>query len=147
MTVKVLSMSIFSKKGVCVYYGNWQGTRLSAQKVAEDQQVMYGMLYSLKLFCDKIAPPGAAPGSTNFQCYRTDKYALHFYESPTGVKFVALTNPEAQDLSSQLAIFYRTVYLDYVVKNPHIVPNSMEPISCQHFDRQTSAFVKKLEIL
>ena len=35
---------------------------------------------------------------TSFHCYRTRTYKLHYYESPTGIKLVLVTEPTAGDL-------------------------------------------------
>ena len=34
----------------------------------------------------------------SFHCYRTRTYKLHYYESPTGIKLVLVTEPTAGDL-------------------------------------------------
>lgn len=81
---------------------------------------MYGMLFSIKSFVAKISPLDPKRG---FLCYKTSKYALHYYESLTGVKFILntdITIKNVRDLLHQLynevrsiiiiIIFYKTSY-------------------------------------
>ena len=137
------SLSVFNRKGVCVFYWEWNKPPSDAQKVAEDQHLLYGMLYSMKLFVAQMAPPGMSE-QTHLRCYRTDSYALHYFESATGNKFVAITDPTAPDLSPQLETLYREVYVEYVAKNPYLLTNDSSPITCDKFVANVGAFVRAL---
>ncbi|KAI5308979.1 TRAPP subunit bet5 [Ascosphaera atra] len=54
----------------------------------------------------------------SFLCYRTSQYKLHYYETPTNIKFVMLTDVTAQNMTLALQQIYVQLYVEYVVKNP-----------------------------
>ena len=142
----IYSLSVFNRKGVCVFYWEWNKPPSEAQKVAEDQHLLYGMLYSMKLFVAQMAPPEAAATGepTRLQCFCTDSYALHYFESATGTKFVAITDPTVDDLSKHLETLYREVYVEYVVKNPYLLIDDTAPITCSKFVAHAQMFIEGL---
>lgn len=54
----------------------------------------------------------------SFLSYRTSQYRLHYYETPTNVKFVMLTDVRASSMRLALQQIYVQIYVEYVVKNP-----------------------------
>lgn len=67
---------------------------------------MSGMLFSIKTFVTKLSPYDIKQG---FLCYKTDKYALHYLETPTGLKFVLNTDVNAQKVREILQQLYSNV--------------------------------------
>lgn len=53
-----------------------------------------------------------------FLSYRTSQYKLHYYETPTNVKFVMLTDTKSGSMRIALHQIYVSIYVEYVVKNP-----------------------------
>jgi hypothetical protein len=155
------SLSVFNRRGACVYFSEWNRPPSDAQKIAEDQHLLYGMLWSMKLFCAKMSPDdattAAGTGRTELHCFRTSGYKLHYYESGTGVKLVAITDPATPDLHETLAALYRDVYVECVVKNPFVPLHDPaaattatatatvdHPINCDLFSDTLAKFVKQL---
>lgn len=71
---------------------------------------MYGMLFSIKSFVNKISPLDSKDG---FQYYKTSKYTLHYYETPTGLKFVLNTDNTGVDIKSLLQQLYKQVNKEF----------------------------------
>jgi hypothetical protein len=75
------------------------------------------MLFSIKSFVGKLSPVDMRDG---FLTYKTSKYRLSYFETPTGVKLVmntdtTVTHPIVRDL---LRNVYTFAYVEYAVKNP-----------------------------
>lgn len=91
-------------------------------KLTEDQfKLTFGLLHNLKTICSRLQPvdtpsssfqsqspysqpaPGGAPsqllrgstgiGSGNFVTFATDKYRLHVFETPTGLRICCTSEP------------------------------------------------------
>lgn len=60
------------------------------------------MLFSLRSFLQKISPEDIDESSF---CYRTSKYKMSYYESPTGIKLVMNT-----DLNSNPKELLKAIY-------------------------------------
>ncbi|KAG4438535.1 hypothetical protein IFR05_005959, partial [Cadophora sp. M221] len=61
-------------------------TRLSAQ---DDAKLIFGTIFSLRNMVRKLGGP-----DDSFISYRTGQYKLHYYETPTSIKFVMLTDTQ-----------------------------------------------------
>lgn len=53
-----------------------------------------------------------------FLCYRTGEYKMHYFETPTQLKLVMLTDTRVGNMRTVLHQIWATLYVDYVVKNP-----------------------------
>ncbi len=74
--------------------------------------------------------------------YTTDAYALTHLETPTGYKFVLLSDAAAGDLRGALWTIYADIFTPYALKNPMYAVGT--PISNVGFAAQIDAFVKGL---
>lgn len=54
----------------------------------------------------------------SFVSYRTSQYKLHYYETPTNIKFVMLTDIKSGSMRLALQQIYVNIFVEYVVKNP-----------------------------
>jgi len=104
----------------------------------EEAKLMYGMLYSIKSFVNKISPIDTKEG---FLYYKTTKYTLHFYETPSRLKFVLNTDNGAQGVRQLMQQIYSQVYVEYVIKNPLVKLN--EPIQSELFKSKLDSFIRQ----
>lgn len=75
---------------------------------------MYGMLYSIKSFVSKISPLDPKEG---FLFYKTSKYTLHYFETPSGLKFILNTDNLAQNVRDLLQRLYSQVNIAFRSRN------------------------------
>ena len=54
----------------------------------------------------------------SFLSYQTSQYKLHYFETPTNIKFVMLTDTRAGSMKIVLQQIYINCYVEFVVKNP-----------------------------
>lgn len=139
----LLNFHLFDGLGRCLFTLN----REERDDRGEDTQLLYGFLYSLKSFAQKITPSlGADGGAGCFFTYQTSAYQLVYLEMPTGVRLVLIVSRDAPARSNDyfrqlLKDFYRSVYVEYHVKNPLRTAN--QPIDSAIFrDRLVDFFAR-----
>ena len=54
----------------------------------------------------------------SFLSYRTAEYKLHYFETPTNLKFVMLTDTRIGNMRTVLHQIWANLYVEYVVKSP-----------------------------
>jgi hypothetical protein len=80
---------------------------------SDDEKLVFGLVFSLRNLVTKLGGD-----DDTFLSYRTGEYKLHYYETPTRMKFVMLTDTKAPNLRQYLHQIWATLYVEYVVKNP-----------------------------
>lgn len=53
-----------------------------------------------------------------FLSYRTGEYKLHYFETPTQLKFILLTDTRVGSMRTVLHQIWATLYVEFVVKSP-----------------------------
>lgn len=99
---------------------------------------MYGSLFSIKSFVSKISPIDPREG---FLFYKTNKYALHFFETPSGLKFVLNTDIFSTGVKEILQQLYAKVFVEYAVRNPLWTPGT--PITSDLFKLKLDEFIRQ----
>jgi len=107
------SFHIFNRKGTRLFHQEWVKAK-NYQGSPGDPKLLFGLLYSLKSFTQKLDPKQA--GST-FKSVRTETYKLHYFETATGLRFALISDPGAPDLRECLRHIYGHIYVEYVSKN------------------------------
>nr|SVE93975.1 EOG090X0HJH [Scapholeberis mucronata] len=141
MTIHNLYM--FDRQGSLMYYGEWNRNRKPENmlNINEEAKLMYGMLYSIKNFVNKMSPHDVREG---FQCYKTSKYVLNYFETPSGIKYVMNTDLQSQGVRELLQTINSQIYIEYCVKNPAY--NYGEPIQSELFKTKLDELVKQSPI-
>ncbi|KAH3759002.1 RNA-binding motif protein, X-linked 2 [Pelomyxa schiedti] len=142
----IYSVLVFNKSGKCVYHEDMApgGIPNTSDTRQHYQATMMGMLHTMRQLCAKLS--NNHDERLALRCYRTTTYKLHYYESPTGVKFIALTDPNVPPLYDHLSAIYRDVYIEYVIKNP-LYKLDADTIKCVLFQQQLRDYLAKNHIL
>ena len=136
----VYSFYLFNRDGTCLCYREWQRPKKVLDNF-HDQKNMFGMLFALRGFAMKLCQDDAA-GIPKY--FVTDVYALHYFQTPTGLRFVLTTSRDFRsvNVTKHLAEIYSRVYVEFVVKNPLYIRGT--PIKSQLFVDKLDAYIKSL---
>ncbi|KAJ2611260.1 TRAPP complex subunit bet5 [Coemansia sp. RSA 1365] len=114
----------------------------------EEAKLVYGVVFSTRNIINKLSskdsPQGGNPGG--FMSLATNTYRLHYYEAPTGVKFVLNTDTATTSMQQVLEMIYRNIYVEYVVKNPlfRIDPTKSIPIENDFFRAVLNNYIREI---
>ncbi|KAI8966215.1 snare-like protein [Daldinia sp. FL1419] len=86
---------------------------LTKKKNEDDAKLIFGTVFSLRNMVRKLGGDDDA-----FIAFRTAHYKLHYYETPTNLRFAMLTEPGALSMRNVLHQIYINLWVEYVVKNP-----------------------------
>ncbi|KAL5121635.1 Trafficking protein particle complex subunit BET5 [Pleosporales sp. CAS-2024a] len=105
---------------------------------SDDKKLVFGLVFSLRNLVTKLGGE-----DDTFLSYRTGEYKLHYYETPTRMKFIMLTDTKVNNLRPYLHQIWANLYVEYVVKNP-LAPTEHPAgigVACELFERGLDAFV------
>ncbi|KAJ5693394.1 Sybindin-like protein [Penicillium macrosclerotiorum] len=133
----VYSFYIFDRHAECIYKRRWSprpvsivgkssrasevpnagasasGTGQTVRATDDDSKLVFGTVFSLRNMVRKLGGE-----EDNFVSYSTSQYKLHYYETPTNIKFVMLTDLKSPSMRIALQQIYINLFVEYVVKNP-----------------------------
>jgi len=130
---------LFDRHGTCLFYAEWNRKKQLTMSKEEEFKLMYGMIFSIKSFTSRLSPSDMKEGFLNFT---TSKYKLHFFETPSGLKFIMNTDLNVGSMKDVLLQIFSSLYVDYVVKNP--LCELDKPITSELFKAKLDEFVKGL---
>jgi hypothetical protein len=105
---------------------------------SDDEKLVFGLVFSLRNLVTKLGGD-----DDTFLSYRTGEYKLHYYETPTRMKFVMLTDTKVINLRQYLHQIWANLYVEYVVKNP-LAPTEHPAgigVANELFERGLEAFI------
>lgn len=83
------------------------------RSAADDAKLIFGVIFSLRNMVARLGGP-----DDEFISYRTQEYKLHYYETPTRLKFVMLTDVRSANMRVVLHQIWANLYVEFVVRNP-----------------------------
>lgn len=106
----------------------------------EEAKLVYGVVVSLRNMVKKISGR-----NEHFVNYRTNTYKLHLFETISGYKFILLSHPSSESLRPALRQLYAGPFLEFVVRNPAVTPDSRERgIDNDLFRQATDRLIRSL---
>ncbi|AOW01501.1 Sybindin-like protein [Yarrowia lipolytica] len=109
----------------------------------DDAKLIFGAVFSLRNMATKWAGEN---GTDSFVSFKTNKYKLHYFETPTNLKMVLLTDPSRPSLRDALHDIYVNLFVEYVIKNA-LSPqefSSTNPIDNDLFNNGVDTYIKGL---
>ena len=83
-------------------------TKPRRNKGADDAKLIFGTVFSLRNMVRKLGGDDDA-----FISFRTGQYKLHYYETPTNLRFALLTEPGALSMRNVLHQIYINLWVEY----------------------------------
>lgn len=133
----VYNLYIFDRNCTCLLYREWCRKRETGISREQELKLMYGMVYSLKSLVSRLS---CTSGKDAFLGYSTDTYKLHFFETPTGVRFILNTDSKVSDCRDVLQHIYSKIYVECAVKNPLYTPGVL--IESELFTSQLDQYIQ-----
>jgi trafficking protein particle complex subunit 1 len=154
----LFSLYIFNRGGKCLFYREWNRHHRQLDDPVEDQKLMFGYLFSIKLMVKKLSPSPYVVECCRLVCSRVtsrDKehgvqrlkasdYTLHYYEVASGLRFVLTSDNEAGDLSPVLRHIYSHLFVEYVDLAP--LHRAGDVITCKLFSEGLESYIASLDL-
>eukprot|EP00127_Corallochytrium_limacisporum_P000768 Clim_evm54s25 gene=Clim_evmTU54s25 len=138
----IYNLYIFDKHGTCLYHKEYSRPKVAQMNESEEHKLIYGMIYSLKSFAERIQ---VKEGKEGLHSFTTSAYKFNFYESASGFKFILNTDPRVGDLRDFLKRLYSEIFVVYFVRNGFC--NLTEPIKSELFAEKLDDFLLKSDIV
>ncbi|KAI9859361.1 MAG: TRAPP subunit bet5 [Trichoglossum hirsutum] len=116
--------------------GRPRPARLSAE---DDAKLIFGTVFSLRNMVRKLGGP-----DDHFVSYRTGQYKLHYYETPTNLKFVMLTDIKTNNLRMVLHQIYVSLYVEFgasLVAGQAVEHHGGEGVANELFEMGLESFI------
>ncbi|KAF8386735.1 trpp-1 [Pristionchus pacificus] len=112
----IYNLYIFNKDGTCIFYREWKREKQSGLPRSEEYKLMFGMLISLRSFAERLSTKdGEIPDGS--LCYATTYSEQDIVpRSPTGLKMVLNTDPNANGVPDLVRGIYQA-YVECITKN------------------------------
>ncbi|KAJ2808476.1 hypothetical protein H4S07_003414 [Coemansia furcata] len=133
------ALFIINRSGGLIYSKNF--TQQVAQLSSNEALIFAGTFHGIHALASRIspAPKRDSVKDTGIQSIDTKNFRIHCYQTPTGIKFIAVTDLLQTKLSGALNKAY-TLYCDYALKNPFY--NLEMPIRSEMFDTKLHQLVQ-----
>lgn len=93
-------------------------------KGADDAKLIFGTVFSLRNMVRKLGGDDDA-----FISFRTSQYKLHYYETPTNLRFALLTEPGALSMRNVLHQIYINLWVETVSQSVLLIKKETPPYS------------------
>ena len=112
--------------------------RFGKSKLTTNERIMLAsMFHSMFAIACKLSP---VEKSSGIETIEAESFKLFCYQTPTGIKFIVLTEPGQQNMDPLLRKIYKS-YADFAMKNPFY---SLEmPIRCELFDASIQSLLEE----
>mmetsp|Transcript_1207 Transcript_1207/g.2629 ORF Transcript_1207/g.2629 Transcript_1207/m.2629 type:complete len:135 (-) Transcript_1207:128-532(-) len=126
------TLFIVNKAGGLIYTRHFSAEN---QLNVNDCLRLASTFHSMHAIAGRLTPAGAPTG---IETVEADTFRLQCFQTPTGIKFIMLSEPMVSNLDSLLRQIY-SLYSDYVLKNPFYELDM--PIQCELFNVKVDALI------
>eukprot|EP01065_Artemidia_motanka_P053265 TRINITY_DN9844_c0_g1_i1.p1 TRINITY_DN9844_c0_g1~~TRINITY_DN9844_c0_g1_i1.p1 ORF type:complete len:169 (+),score=34.15 TRINITY_DN9844_c0_g1_i1:67-507(+) len=130
------SLFIFNRFGTCIFNHDFHSREVPAPK--GEFKLVAGLVFSLN---NTAVRQLSSPHDT-LKAFRTNKYALHYYETKTGYRFAMTTDPSVPTSEVHFEHIH-TTFVDYVVKDPTYTHAKNSVVTSEVFARRVREQLEK----